>query len=120
MGVDSAGELRGSPFGGALWETMVYSELQRLLAAGAGAWQLAFWRDRTKEADFLLHKAGRVLLADAKWAEHPDGPGRLARVRAEFRAAPPAAIVCRTANAYPLGEGVTALPLSGLPAWISG
>jgi predicted AAA+ superfamily ATPase len=120
MGVDSAGELRGSPFGGALWETMVYSELQRLLAAGAGAWQLAFWRDRTKEADFLLHKAGRVLLADAKWAEQPDGPGRLARVRAEFRVAPPAAIVCRTANAYPLGEGVTALPLSGLPAWISG
>jgi hypothetical protein len=33
---------------------MVFSEIHRLLAAGVGTWQLAFWRDRTKEADFLL------------------------------------------------------------------
>lgn len=119
MGLDSANDLRESPLTGALWETMVYSEIYRLLASEAGTWQLAYWRDRTKEADFLLHKGGRFLLADAKWAEHPDGPGRLARVRAEFRAAPPAAIVCRSPTPYPLGEGVTAQPLSGLRSWIS-
>ena len=118
MGLDSAAELRESPLAGALWETMVFSELHRLLAAGVGSWQLAFWRDRTKEADFLLHKGGRVLLADAKWAEHPDGPGRLEKVRAEFRRAPFAAIVCRCPNHYPLADGVIALPLAGLSSWL--
>jgi len=121
VGLDSVAELRDSPLAGALWETLVFTELHRLLAYGAaGSWQLAYWRDRTKEADFLLHKGGRFLLADAKWAEHPDGPGRLERVREELRPRPRAAIVCRSANAYPLGEGVIALPLSGLPSWLSG
>jgi predicted AAA+ superfamily ATPase len=120
MGLDSMADLGASPLVGALWETQVFSEIRRLLDAGRGSWQLAFWRDRTKEADFLLHKAGRILLADAKWAEHPDGPGRLERVRAEFRPPPAAAIVCRSANPYPLADGVTALPLSGLVAWLSG
>jgi predicted AAA+ superfamily ATPase len=121
LGLGSVAELRDSPLAGALWETLVFTELHRLLAYGAGgSWQLAYWRDRTKEADFLLHKGGRFLLADAKWAEHPEGPGRLERVREELRPRPRAAIVCRTANPYPLGEGVMALPLSGLPSWLSG
>jgi uncharacterized protein len=119
MGVDSAAALRESPLAGALWETMVFSELHRLAAAGTGSWQLAFWRDRTKEADFLLHKAGRFLLADAKWAEHPAGPGRLERIRAEFRRPPKAAIICRSPNPYPLGDGVTAQPLGGLSSWMA-
>jgi predicted AAA+ superfamily ATPase len=120
MGLDSVADLRQSPLAGSLWETLVFSELHRLLSSGVGSWQLAFWRDRTKEADFLLHKAGRVRLADAKWAEHPDGPGRLERVRAEFPQPPPAAIVCRAVHPYPLGDGVTALPLSSLPSWLAG
>jgi hypothetical protein len=120
LGLGSVTDLRDSPLAGAMWETLVFSELHRLLASGAASWQLAFWRDRTKEADFLLHKAGIVLLADAKWAEHPDGPGRLERVRAEFPRPPRAAIVCRSPVPYPLGQGVTALPLSGLPSWLAG
>lgn len=120
MGLGSAADLRDSPLTGALWETMVFTELHRLLAAGAGSWQLAFWRDRTKEADFLLQKAGRFLLADAKWAEHPDGLGRLARVRSELKAVSAAAVVCRAANPYPLGDGATALPLSALASWLAG
>jgi hypothetical protein len=119
VGVDSAAELRESPLAGALWETMVLSEIHRLLAAGPGSWQLAFWRDRTKEADFLLHKGGRFLLADAKWAEHPNGPGRLDAIRAEFPRAPQAAVVCRSSNPYPLSDGVVALPLPGLATWLT-
>jgi predicted AAA+ superfamily ATPase len=120
MGLQSVANLRESPLAGALWETMVSSEIQRLLAAEVASWQLAFWRDRTKEADFLLHKGGRFLLADAKWAEHPAGPGRLDRVRAELRPPPRAAIICRTPNAYPLGASTTALPLSDLSSWLAG
>jgi hypothetical protein len=114
MGMNSVSDLYDSPLVGALWETMVFSEFHRLLAAEIGTWQLAFWRDRTKEADFLLHRAGRIMLADAKWTQHPSGTGRLERVRAEFQPAPPVAILCRCDNSYPLGNEATALPLASL------
>ena len=119
MGMHSVTGLHDSPLAGALWETMVFSEFHRLIAAGVGTWQLAFWRDRTKEADFLLHRAGRIMLADAKWTQHPSGMGRLERVRAEFQPAPPVAILCRCENPYPLGHEATALPLSSLSSLLA-
>jgi predicted AAA+ superfamily ATPase len=119
MGVGSAEDLHESPLAGALWETMVFSELQRHLAAGHGSWQLAYWRDRTKEADFLLHRAGKIRLADAKWTGHPSGTGRLAAVAAEFDPAPKLAIFCRCANPFPLGENASAVPLAELGNWLA-
>ena len=118
MGIVSRGDLLDSPLAGGLWESMVCGELQRLVDYGAAPWQLAFWRDRTKEADFLLHRAGHFRLADAKWNEHPAGPGKLALVRREFDPAPPCAIVCRAANRYPLAAGIDVLPLADLPAFL--
>lgn len=118
MGMGSEEDLHDSPMTGALWETLVFSEFQRLLAAGVGAWQLSYWRDRTKEADFLLHRAGRVMLADAKWTENPKGIGRLASVAGEFHPSPPLAILCRCANPFPLGDNARALPLAALGEWI--
>jgi hypothetical protein len=97
---------------------MVCGELLRLVDSGAAPWQLAFWRDRTKEADFLLHRAGRFRLADAKWNEHPEGPGKLALVRRELDPSPPCVIVCRTANRYPIAARIEALPLVDLPAFL--
>ena len=114
MGITSADDVPGSPLAGALWETMVFTEFQRLLSAGVGAWQLSFWRDRTKEADFLLHRAGTFALADAKWSEHPGDLGRLERIRGEFPTLPEAALVCRAPNPYPVGEQALALPLGDL------
>jgi len=119
MGIGSVEDLLDSPLAGALWETMVFSELQRLLATGRSSWQLAYWRDRTKEADFLLHRAGKVRLADAKWTGHPSGTGRLSGVAAEFDPAPPLAILCRCAHTFPLGENASAVPLAELGDWIS-
>ncbi len=119
MGIGSVEDLLDSPLAGALWETMVFSELQRLLASGHGSWQLAFWRDRTKEADFLLHRAGKFRLADAKWTGHPPGPGRLAAVAAEFDLAPPLAILCRCTHPFPLGENASAVPLSEMGNWLA-
>jgi hypothetical protein len=77
---------------------MVAGELRRLVSTGNLTWHLSYWRDRSKEADFLLHRAGRFLLADAKWSEHPGDAGKLPLVRGEFRPAPPAAVICRCAN----------------------
>ena len=113
MGIVSRADLMGSPLGGALWESMVFGELHRLLQTGSAPWQLAFWRDRTKEADFLLHRAGHFRLADAKWSEHPD-PGKLSLVRKELAPPPTCAIVCRAPNRYPIGPGIEALPLAEL------
>jgi predicted AAA+ superfamily ATPase len=119
MGIGSVEDLLDSPLAGALWETMVFSELQRLLATGGHSWQLAYWRDRTKEADFLLHRAGKIRLADAKWTGHPSGTGRLAAVAAEFDPAPKLAIFCRCAHPFPLGENASAVPLADLGDWLA-
>lgn len=118
MGIGSQADLLDSPLLGSLWETLVFSEFKRLFAADVGTWQLAYWRDRTKEADFLLHRAGRVMLADAKWTENPRNAWRLASVAAEFPSPPPLAIFCRCANPHPLGDHAEALPLSALGGWI--
>ena len=119
MGLVNRNDLLNSPLaGGAQRETMVCGELQRLIAVGPAPWQVAFWRDRTKEADFLLHRAGHFRLADAKWSENPDGSGRLPAVRREFGVATPCAIVCRTPNRYPPAPGIEAVGLGDLPDWL--
>ena len=118
MGIVSRGDLMDSPLASGLWESMVGGELLRLLDSGAPPWQLAFWRDRTKEADFLLHRAGHFRLADAKWSEHPEGAGKLALVRRELAPSPPCAIICRSTNRYPISAGIEALPLADLPHFL--
>jgi predicted AAA+ superfamily ATPase len=118
MGIVSRDDLMNSPLAGALWESMVCGELQRLIETGPTPWQLAFWRDRTKEADFLLHRAGHFRLADANWSEHPEDGGKLALVRRELKPSPPCAIVCRSPNRYPMADGIEAIPLAGLPVFL--
>ena len=118
MGIVSRGDLLDSPLAGGLWESMVCGELQRLVETGAAPWQLAFWRDRTKEADFLLHRAGHFRLADAKWSEHPEGPGKLALVRREFEPSPALRHRLSSANRFPLAAGIEAIALADLPAFL--
>lgn len=106
MGIRSEDELVAAPLAGAIWETFVCGELRRALAEGRSARQLHFWRDRTKEADFLIHAGGRFTIADAKWTETPDAADarRLLRIRDELPAGrvERMAIVCRTAHRHPL------------------
>jgi len=118
MGFTRTADLNTSPLVGELWETLVASELRRRQLHRQGGWEFHFWRDRTKEADFLFHRAGNFDLADAKWAEHPGDrdTGALLRVaellpkgRVQKRA-----IICRCANPYPLVSGIMALPLDNL------
>ena len=107
-GVQTVEALRASPLAGALWETLVCAEIRRAQSNRRGGWDFHFWRDRSREADFLLHRAGTFHLADAKWTEHPNardtGP-----LRAIARALPPGAvrslsIFCRAPNPYPLDD----------------
>ena len=123
MGLTSVPDLRGSPMAGALWETLVASELRRMQIHRSGGWELNFWRDRTNEADFLFHRGGRFDLADAKWTEHPGDRDTLMLLRVS-NLLPKAsvrrrAIICRCNNPYPLQSGVRALPLESAD-WMLG
>ena len=80
--LDSVSELDASPLAGALWETLVCGELRRSQLNRRGGWNLHFWRDRVREADFPLHRAGKFDLADAKWSQHPEITGRVSAVSA--------------------------------------
>ena len=117
-GVHTTQSLHSSPLAGSLWETLVCAEIRRAQSNRRGGWDLNFWRDRTREADFLLHRAGTFHVADAKWTEHP-GPRDAAVLRRVARELPADAvrsmsIFCRAPNSYPIGAGdVSALPLGG-------
>ena len=117
--------LHSSPLTGALWETLVCAEIRRAQTNRCGGWGLNFWRDRMREADFLLHRAGAFRLADAKWTEHP-GIRDAEVLRKVARELPDGAvrsmsIFCRAPNAYPIGAGdVHAIPLAmpaGIGSW---
>ena len=117
-GVHPIEALASSPLSGPLWETLVCSEIRRAQMNRRGGWDFHFWGDRTREADFLLHRAGAFHLADAKWTEHPDGRDAAAMQRIA-RDLPDGAvqsmsIFCRAPNLYPLGsgaDGAHAVPL---------
>ena len=125
-GVHTADALGASPLAGPLWETFVCAEIRRGQMNRRGAWDFHFWGDRTREADFLLHRAGVFHLADAKWTEHPDardvaGLRRIARELPDD-AVRSMSIFCRAPNSYPLGAAASArvVPLDSpepLVAW---
>jgi tetratricopeptide (TPR) repeat protein len=48
-----------SPLAGPLWETLVLVEIRRAPSNREGGWELSFWRDRSREADFLRHRESR-------------------------------------------------------------
>lgn len=113
-GVMPGDDLRAIPMGGALWETMVFSDLRRTQLAARGAWNAWFWRDRTAEVDFLAHRGGRFDLADAKLGRSPsrrDGDA-LRRVAGEVGGPVDSMLLfCPVEHAFPVADGVSATPL---------
>lgn len=117
MGMNTPEDLYESPLTDALWETAVFCELRRQISINSG-WQLYYWRDRTKEADFLLHKAGRFKIADAKWSEHPTNAGKLEKVRNELPNQTKGVLFCRTSAVYPVTETVQAFSISDIKEFL--
>ena len=79
---------------------------------------LFFWRDRTREVDFVVDTGGRLELLEAKWTELPDVGDTVnldfvRNVIGKSRVAG-GAIICRTPNTFPLANGFRALPVSDL------
>ena len=101
----------------------MHAELRRLLAATAPQAELAFWRDRTKEVDFLLPTSRGLALLDASWSEFAPlaTTSRLLRIRDLLGAGEVASLaaVCRSPHGQtlrqPAGPEVETVGLDDLP-----
>ena len=79
---------------------------------------LFFWRDRTREVDFVIDVGGRLELFEAKWTELPSSGDTVnlefvRKVVGKSRITS-AAIVSRAPNSFPIGDGMQALAVSEL------
>jgi len=118
LNIRSVADLDRSPAMGAIWETFVFAQLRHRERGAGRTGSLFFWRDRTREVDFLVDGGGRLELFEAKWTELP-GRGdtvNLAFVRAALDgpAGLQGAVVSRTPHSFPLGDGFRAIPVTEL------
>jgi uncharacterized protein len=116
LNIRSEDPLRQSPAAGAIWETFVFAQLRGRERRAGRAGSLFFWRDRTREVDFVVDIGGRLELFEAKWIELPTERDtmNLGFVRQVVGAGKvtTGAVVSRTPNSFPLGDGFRALPVS--------
>jgi uncharacterized protein len=116
--VRSIAALVDSPMAGAIWETFVFAQLRHRERREGRPGSLFYWRDRTREVDFVVDHGGRAELIEAKWTEIASEADA---VNLSFVAGVLGArrvtgglIVCRTPNAYPLAGAFRAVPASEL------
>jgi predicted AAA+ superfamily ATPase len=118
LNIRSDYDLRQSPAAGAVWETFVFAQLRHRERNAGRAASLFFWRDRTREVDFVVDAGGRAELFEAKWTELPDlgDTVNLAFVRSAMGASSVTggAVVSRTLNSFPFANGFRAIPVTGL------
>ena len=113
LNIRSEEDLRQSPAVGAIWETFVFAQLRHRERRAGRAGSLFFWRDRTREVDFVVDTGGRLELFEAKWTELPDAGDT---VNLEFvrntvgkSKVTGGAVVSRTPNSYPFPNGFRAI-----------
>jgi predicted AAA+ superfamily ATPase len=118
LNIRSEDAMSQSPWAGTVWETFVFAQLRHRERRAGRAGSLFFWRDRTREVDFVVDAGGRLELLEAKWTELPAqsdtvnlafmhdvvGKSRIAR----------ASIVCRAPNSCPISNGFRAVPVADL------
>ncbi len=118
LNIRSEEVLTGSPWAGAVWETFVFAQLRHRERRARRAGSLFFWRDRTREVDFVVDSGGRLELFEAKWTELPaesDGVN-LSFVRDSVGSSrvSRAVIVCRTALSHPIPGDLRAQSVADL------
>jgi len=116
LNIRSEDALLQSPASGTVWETFVFAQLRSRERREGRVGSLFFWRDRTREVDFVAESAGRVELFEAKWTELPSEYDSVnlqfvrnvmgkARVKG-------GGIICRASNGFPWSSGFRALPVT--------
>ena len=118
LNIRSEESLRQSPAVGAVWETLIFAQLRHRERRAGRAGSLFFWRDRTREVDFVAEAGGRLELFESKWTELPSAADAVnlefvRNVVGKSRIAG-GAVVCRAANSFPLPNGFRALPMTEL------
>jgi predicted AAA+ superfamily ATPase len=101
-----------------VWETFVFAQLRHRERLAGRAGGLFFWRDRTREVDFVVDVGGQLELLEAKWTELPVASDAVnldfvRKVVGRARVSG-GGIVCRTRSGYPLGNGFRAASASEL------
>ena len=118
LNIRTAETLLESPAAGAIWETFVYAQLRDRERRAGRSGSLFFWRDRSREVDFVVEAEGKLELFEAKWTElpSPSDAVNLEFVRnaiGKFRVGP-GAIVCRTPNSFPFANDFRAVSVDDL------
>lgn len=108
--------LRQSPAAGAIWETFVFAQLRGRERRAGREGGLFFWRDRTREVDFVIDTGGRLEVLEAKWTELPDAGDTVnldfvRNVVGKSRVTG-GAVVARPPNAFPFSNGFRAVPVT--------
>ncbi len=118
LNIRSEEDLRQSPAAGAVWETFVFAQLRARERNAGRTGSLFFWRDRTREVDFVVDAGGRLELFEAKWTELPDlcDTVNLKFVRNVLgnSRVTGGSVVARTPNSFPFVNGFRALPVTEL------
>jgi len=116
LNVRSEDALRQSPAAGAIWETFVFAQLRARERRAGRTGSLFFWRDRTREVDFVVDIGGRLELFESKWTELPGDDDavnlQFARKVVGKSKVIGGAVVSRTPNSFPLNNGFRALAVS--------
>jgi uncharacterized protein len=118
LNIRSEEALREAPAAGAIWETFVFAQLRARESKAGRTASLFFWRDRTREVDFVVDVGGKLELFEAKWTEVPADSDAVnlefvRQVVGKSRIAG-GAVVCRAHNSFLLGNGFRALPVAEL------
>jgi hypothetical protein len=118
LNIRSEEAIRQSPTVSAVWETFVFAQLRDRERRAGQTGSLFFWRDRTREVDFVVDAGGRLELYEAKWSELPDASdtvnlGFVRNVVGKSRVAL-AVVISRTPNSFPLPNGFRTLPVTEL------
>ena len=118
LNIRSEEALRQSPAAGAIWETFVFAQLRGRERHNGRRSSLFFWRDRTREVDFVVDMGGRLELFEAKWTELPDIGDTVnlnfVRNAVGKTHVTGGAVVARTPNSFPFSNGFRALPVTEL------
>lgn len=118
LNIRSEEDLGQSPAVGAVWETFVFAQLRHREQRAGRTGGLFFWRDRTREVDFVVDLAGRVELFEAKWTElpAPSDAVNLAFVRDVIGPSRVVGggLVCRARHGFPLAQHFRVVSVSDL------
>jgi uncharacterized protein len=115
LNIRSEKELLQAPAVGAIWETFVFAQLRARERNAGRTHSLFFWRDRTREVDFVVDTPGRLELYEAKWTEVPAASDAVnlefARKAMSKSHVSGGGAICRAGNSFPLSPNFHALPV---------